>query len=75
MSDQSQNLIDSWKEIRTIVEVLELDVVKYSRGNTAAGLRTRKGLRELKQRISDFVRDSVSVEREKRETKKSKKGE
>jgi hypothetical protein len=74
MSEQNvvmTEFIEKWKEVKTMVEVLELDVVKYSRGTRVAGLRVRKGMRELKRVLSDFVRMSVSEDREVRESKKS----
>jgi hypothetical protein len=77
MSDQNlvmTEFVEKWKEIKTMVEVLELDVVKYSRGTRVAGLRVRKGMRELKRAMSDFVRMSVAEDREIRESKKSDKG-
>ncbi len=74
MSEQNNNvmteMVDKWKEIKTMVDVLELDVMKYSRGVRVAGLRVRKGMRELKRVMSDFVRLSVAEDKDIRESKK-----
>lgn len=52
-----------WNEIRTLVETLELDIVKNAKGTAAAGVRARKGLRTLKTRASELVK--LTVERDK----------
>lgn len=75
MADQNLEFVEKWKQIKVMVEILELDVVKYSRGVRAAGLRVRKGMRELKSVMSEFVRMSVAEDREVRESKKSGKEE
>lgn len=68
MSEQQQ-LVEIWKQIKEAVDVLELDVTKYSRGVAAAGLRARKGMRAVKSMMSEFVRESVRLEKENKLTK------
>lgn len=79
MSDeQTQKMevfVEKWKEVKTVISALELDAVKYQRGVRAAGLRFRKGIREVKRMMSDLVRESVNEDREFRENKKSSKSE
>ena len=76
MSEQSNEkmevFVEKWKEVKTVINALELDAVKYQRGVRAAGLRFRKGIREVKRMMSDLVRESVNEDREFRESKKSK---
>lgn len=45
MSDSP--VLSKWNELKTLVEALEVDVAKNAKGVAAAGVRTRKGLRQL----------------------------
>ena len=60
MSDQ---LATKWSELKTLVESLELDVLKQASGNASAGVRARRGLRLLKNEVSDLVRTSLEVQK------------
>ena len=51
-----------WQDIKELVEDLEEDVTKNASGNSAAGVRARKGLRELKQNASDLVKLTLGKE-------------
>ena len=42
--------------LRTLLESLELEVVKSEKGNKSAGVRLRKNLRLLKAHTQDFIR-------------------
>ena len=53
----------SWLEIKTLTEALDLDVAKSAQGNAAAGGRARKGLRLLKTKCSALVK--LTLERDK----------
>ena len=53
------NLIDSFEELKVLVETLQKDVVKNSQGNKSAGVRARKGLRAVKKLASDIVKLSL----------------
>ena len=53
------NLLDEWKELKVLVESLELDMHKNANGNKSAGVRARKGLRLLKKRASEIVKISL----------------
>lgn len=52
-----------WEELKKLVESLELDVVKNIGGNKSAGVRARKGLRLLKQKVSDVVKTSLNSDK------------
>ena len=45
-----------WKELKELVDALEVDVAKSARGVAAAGVRARKGLRLLKTHAADLVK-------------------
>jgi hypothetical protein len=65
MADNTDNILDQWEEIKALVESLELDVHKNARGNKSAGVRARRGLRNLKTRAADLVRTTITAEKEK----------
>jgi hypothetical protein len=51
-----------WQEFKEKVNTLETDVQKNASGNAAAGVRARKGLRELKTMASTLVKLSMGKE-------------
>ena len=55
MSD-STNILESWEALKALVEEVELDVHKNAHGNKSAGVRARRGLRELKSKAADLVK-------------------
>ena len=58
------SLLDQWKELKVLVESLDLDVHKNASGNKSAGVRTRKGLRLLKKHASELVKESLSTDKQ-----------
>lgn len=64
----NQQLLDHWHELRTMVDALEQDVNKNARGVSAAGVRTRKGARLLKKKLSEIAKCSLDMDH----TKKTK---
>lgn len=69
----SNNIIDKWSEIKTIIESIDLDINKNASGNASAGVRARKGLRLLKKEASDLVKITVQVDKDRKETEKGRK--
>jgi len=61
MSDS--NILELWAEIKTLVESLDLDVVKNANGNSSAGVRARRGLRLLKSKSADLVKTTIHEEK------------
>ena len=59
----SDELTTKWTELKTLVESLELDVLKQASGNASAGVRARRGLRLLKNEVADLVRVSLTAEK------------
>jgi len=52
----NEDVLTKWQELKTLVATLETDVTKNADGNAAAGVRARKGLRNLKQTTADLVK-------------------
>ena len=57
------SILEQWNEIKTLVESLELDVMKNANGNASAGVRARRALRLLKGRSADLVKLTISEEK------------
>ena len=58
----SNNVLNKWTEIKTLIETLEEDVQKNASGNKAAGTRARKGLRTLKTTAGELVKLTLGRE-------------
>ena len=56
-------VLDKWKELKLIVESIDLDVHKNAGGNASAGVRARKGLRSLKAAAADLVKLTIESEK------------
>ena len=54
-----EQLTERWSELKVLIESLELDMLKSSNGNKSAGVRVRKGLREVKKQASELVKISL----------------
>lgn len=55
MSDNSVS--SKWNDLKALVEALEVDVVKNAeKGVAAAGVRVRKGLRQLQTTAKELVK-------------------
>lgn len=61
------SILDQWNEIKTLVESLDLDVVKNANGNASAGVRARRGLRLLKSKSAELVKQTISEEKSRKE--------
>jgi hypothetical protein len=57
------NVLEKWKELKVIVESIDLDVHKNAGGNASAGVRARKGLRALKSAAADLVKLTIELEK------------
>jgi|TARA_Y100000385_G_C13007943_1_gene600325 hypothetical protein len=60
----NDNLVENFEELKKLVESLQVDVVKNASGNKSAGVRARKGLRELKKLASELVKTSLTSDKE-----------
>lgn len=63
------SILDQWNEIKVLVETLDLDVVKNANGNSSAGVRARRGLRLLKNKSADLVRQTIEEEKSRKSEK------
>ncbi len=70
--ETDDNVRSKWDELKVLVETLELDIQKNARGTAAAGVRARKGLRELKTRAAELVKLTVSQDKAKKAAKPAK---
>jgi len=52
-----------WIEIVALVAELAIDVKKSAKGNSSAGMRTRKGLRKLKQLAQELGRHTLDLDK------------
>jgi hypothetical protein len=62
----SSNILEQWKEIRVLIESLELDVHKNAGGNASAGVRARRGLRLLKSKSAELVKATIEADKAKK---------
>jgi len=60
---ESTNILESWETLKGLVEELELDVHKNAHGNKSAGVRARKGLRDLKSAAGDLVKLTLEAQK------------
>ncbi len=58
----NDNVLNKWNELKTLVENVEVEVIKNAEGNKAAGTRARKGLRTLKTTAAELVRLTLGKE-------------
>jgi hypothetical protein len=67
---ESDNVvIAKWNDIKSVVDTIELDMVKNAKGVAAAGVRARKGLRDLKNKAAELVKLTVELDKNKRTAK------
>ena len=62
MSDSNSNL-EGWESLKELVNSLELDVHKNANGNKSAGVRARRGLRQLKNDAGVLVKLTLVAEK------------
>lgn len=60
-------VLAKWTELKDLMDAMELDAVKNSRGNAAAGVRLRKGLRALKTKAADLVKLTVDIDKKRKQ--------
>lgn len=67
MSDNP--IASKWNELKTLVESLEADVAKNAKGVAAAGVRARKGLRQLQASAKELVKLTLNTDKSEKEAK------
>lgn len=61
MSDNP--IVSKWNELKALVEALEADVAKNAKGVAAAGVRARKGLRQLQTSAKELVKLTLEADK------------
>lgn len=64
-------IVEQWERVRTLVDATEVEVLKNANGNASAGVRARKGLRELKKETHELVKLTVEETKKLRAKKKN----
>jgi len=59
----SLDVFTKWTELKALIEAIESDVLKNARGVAAAGVRARKGLRQLQANARDLVKSTIELEK------------
>lgn len=67
-----EKVVNGYETLKDMVAALELDLVKSAKGNVAASLRTRRGLRAVKKQAHDLIRSTLDVNKVVVENRKTK---
>ena len=59
----NEEITEKFESLKILVETLQDDVIKNAQGNKSAGVRVRKGLREVKKQASDLVKTSLTSDK------------
>lgn len=59
-------VLAKWADLKALVEALEHDIAKNAKGTAAAGVRVRKGLRELKAKAGELVKLTITFDKTKK---------
>lgn len=66
----SDEVLAVWNDVKAALVVLEEDVVKnLVMGNASAGVRARKGIRDVRKKLAALVKQSLEVTKAKKSTK------
>jgi len=65
-----ETIVTHWEELRVMVELLDKEVLKHASGNASAGVRARKGLRELRTVATALVKETLEVQKKRDAAKK-----
>ena len=61
MSVETESYVENWNKLKVLIETLDVDVVKSSRGNRTAAVRVRRGLRDAKKLAADVIREGIVI--------------
>jgi hypothetical protein len=65
----NNSVLAKWEEMKKIVESLEHDVSKNANGNASAGVRARKGLRQLAACSKELVKLTIEFDKAEKSAK------
>lgn len=60
-----QNLIKEWNSLKDLISDMEENVVKSSKGNSAAGLRARKQIKQAVELLKQLRKISLELKNNK----------
>jgi len=56
-------IVELWNRVKVLVESMEIDVQKNAGGNVSAGVRARRGLRNLKKEAMLLTKLMVEIDK------------
>jgi hypothetical protein len=59
----NSTIAEAWNRVKVLVESMEIDIQKNAGGNVSAGVRARRGLRNLKKETAALIKSMVEVEK------------
>lgn len=62
-------IVELWNRVKILVESMEIDVQKNAVGNVSAGVRARRGLRNLKKEAMLLTKLMVEIDKSRKVTK------
>ena len=57
------SIVESWDRMKVLFDSMEIDIKKNAGGNVSAGIRARRGLRQLKKEAAALTKLMVEVEK------------
>lgn len=62
----NDTITETWQRIKTIVDSMDVDILKSKNGNASAGVRARRGLRLMKKEASALVKFMIEDEKQRK---------
>lgn len=62
----TEDIVRIWNEIRELVDTISPDIRKNVNGNASAGVRARKGLRNIKSKAAELTKLSLVISKSKK---------
>ena len=62
-------IVELWNRVKVLVESMGIDVQKNAVGNVSAGVRARRGLRNLKKEAMLLTKLMVEIDKSRKVTK------
>ena len=59
----NSTIAEAWNRVKVLVESMEIDIQKNASGNVSAGVRARRGLRNLKKETAALIKSMVEGEK------------
>lgn len=61
-----------WDDVKATFLAIEVDFLDNAKGNVAAGIRSRHGLRMVKKKLADLIRTLLEQDLERKKERKLK---